>query len=130
MHELEREASSQGCGWSAGGSILVGYTALGPAHTTGAGRAAMRRDWSCVLPAPSPSMRKPAPMHRSYLRRGRRWCVAALIGLLITTGAVGSALAALPTVPDGFKIRLVAAVPAVQYPVPGRDGPRRVVVRG
>ena len=29
---------------------------------------------------------------------------------------VGSALAALPKVPDGFKIRLVAAVPAVQYP--------------
>ena len=77
---------------------------------------AMRHDWSCVLPAPSPSMRKPASMHRSYLRRGRRWCVAALIGLLITTGAVGSALAALPKVPDGFKIRLVAAVPAVQYP--------------
>jgi len=30
--------------------------------------------------------------------------------------AVGSSIAAMPKVPDGFKIRLVAAVPAVQYP--------------
>ena len=55
-------------------------------------------------------------MHRSSLIRGRRWSVAALIGLAITIGAVGPALAALPKVPDGFAIRLVAAVPAVQYP--------------
>ena len=64
----------------------------------------------------SPVTRKTAPMHRFYLRRGRHCSFAALIGFAITTGAVGSALAALPTVPDGFAIRLVAAVPAVQYP--------------
>ncbi len=39
-----------------------------------------------------------------------------VFGLLLATGVVGPALAALPTVPEGFKIRLVAAVPAVQYP--------------
>ena len=55
-------------------------------------------------------------MHRSFLCRGRRWFMATLIGFLITTGAVGQVLAALPRVPDGFKVRLVAAVPAVQYP--------------
>jgi putative membrane-bound dehydrogenase-like protein len=55
-------------------------------------------------------------MHPPYLGRGRRWSSAALIGLAITAGAVGSTRAALPEVPDGFTIRLVAAVPAVQYP--------------
>jgi len=35
---------------------------------------------------------------------------------LITSGVAQSALGALPKVPEGFTIRLVAAVPAVQYP--------------
>jgi putative membrane-bound dehydrogenase-like protein len=37
-------------------------------------------------------------------------------GLLIAQAAADPARAAMPKVPDGFKIRLVAAVPAVQYP--------------
>ena len=37
-------------------------------------------------------------------------------GLLVAAAVPGAALAALPKVPQGFKIRLVAAVPAVQYP--------------
>ena len=61
-------------------------------------------------------MKKPAPMHRSHFHRGSRRRVATLVGLMIATGAVGSAWADLPKVPDGFKVRLVAAVPAVQYP--------------
>ena len=68
------------------------------------------------LPAPRYSMRKPCPMHRSYLHIGRYLIKAAVVGLVIMAGTVGSALADLPKVPDGFKIRLVAAVPAVQYP--------------
>src|SRR5215469_9581263 len=46
----------------------------------------------------------------------RRRLVVALAGLLIGSGAVRSARGALPKVPEGFQIRLVAAVPAVQYP--------------
>jgi putative membrane-bound dehydrogenase-like protein len=37
-------------------------------------------------------------------------------GLLIALAAADPARAAMPKVPDGFKIRLVAAVPAVQFP--------------
>jgi putative membrane-bound dehydrogenase-like protein len=42
--------------------------------------------------------------------------VSAVVGLVLGSAAVGRARAELPKVPDGFKIRLVAAVPAVQYP--------------
>ncbi|MGP0064224.1 MAG: PVC-type heme-binding CxxCH protein, partial [Isosphaeraceae bacterium] len=42
------------------------------------------------------------------------WLVGSL--LLIAQPAVSPARAAMPKVPDGFKIRLVAAVPAVQFP--------------
>jgi putative membrane-bound dehydrogenase-like protein len=55
-------------------------------------------------------------MHRSVLCLGRPRSLATLLGFLIMTGTVGSVQAALPEVPEGFKIRLVAAVPAVQYP--------------
>jgi putative membrane-bound dehydrogenase-like protein len=39
-----------------------------------------------------------------------------LAAVLMAQGPVGSVWAGRPAVPDGFKIRLVAAVPAVQYP--------------
>ncbi len=55
-------------------------------------------------------------MHRISRWRGRRWSAAALAGLWIAAGAVSPAFADLPKVPDGFTIRLVAAVPAVEYP--------------
>ena len=55
------------------------------------------------------------------------WLVGSL--LLIAQPAVSPARAAMPKVPDGFKIRLVAAVPAVQYSLPGGHGARRLVVR-
>ncbi|HZW32602.1 MAG TPA: PVC-type heme-binding CxxCH protein, partial [Isosphaeraceae bacterium] len=59
-------------------------------------------------------------VHRSLrdsAARGRHgWLVMALAGLLIGWGTVRSARGALPKVPEGFQIRLVAAVPAVQYP--------------
>ena len=63
-------------------------------------------------------------MHRSSLIRGRRWSVAALIGLAITIGAVGPALAALPKV----LARRICDPPCSgragrAVPVPGRDGP-------
>ncbi len=56
--------------------------------------------------------------HCSHSRRGRRallWRYV-LVGLLFITSGTISAWGALPKVADGFKIRLVAAVPAVQYP--------------
>ncbi len=46
----------------------------------------------------------------------RRVGLLAGFGLLIAQAAADPARAAMPKVPDGFKIRLVAAVPAVQYP--------------
>ncbi|HEX3446991.1 MAG TPA: PVC-type heme-binding CxxCH protein, partial [Isosphaeraceae bacterium] len=48
--------------------------------------------------------------------RGYRHFGLALWSFLLAGAAVGSACAAMPKVADGFKIRLVAAVPAVQYP--------------
>jgi putative membrane-bound dehydrogenase-like protein len=48
-------------------------------------------------------------------RRGRRLMIA-MIALLLTPLLNPPAMADLPKVPDGFKIRLVAAVPAVQFP--------------
>ena len=56
------------------------------------------------------------PMSGTFLRGGRRCSATALIALLIAVGVAQSAFGALPKVPEGFKIRLVAAVPAVQYP--------------
>ena len=53
-------------------------------------------------------------MHRLIFRR--RWRAVALAALLVAPLLNQPALAGLPKVPDGFKIRLVATVPAVQYP--------------
>ena len=55
-------------------------------------------------------------MHSLNSRHGCRWRAAALAGLFFSTIFSLPARAQLPKVPDGFKIRLVAAVPAVQYP--------------
>ena len=55
-------------------------------------------------------------MHEPLLRRINRWLVMAMAAILIARAASWPARAAMPKVPDGFKIRLVAAVPAVQYP--------------
>ncbi len=55
-------------------------------------------------------------MHRLLARRRRRWRAAALIAVFFATQLDRPARADLPKVPDGFSIRLVAAVPAVQYP--------------
>jgi putative membrane-bound dehydrogenase-like protein len=55
-------------------------------------------------------------MYRTSLRRGLRWSLAALFGFLMMTGPGGEARAELPKVPDEFAVRLVAAVPAVQFP--------------
>ena len=63
-----------------------------------------------------PAMRTEATMPLDF---GRRWYGQlrwAVCGLVLIGAVVGSACAAMPKVPDGFKIRLVAAVPAVQYP--------------
>ncbi|WP_240911424.1 PVC-type heme-binding CxxCH protein [Paludisphaera soli] len=55
----------------------------------------------------------PLPRTRSALPRSSRLLGAiALVGLSLGSSARGE----LPKVPDGFKIRLVAAVPAVSYP--------------
>ena len=43
---------------------------------------------SCVLPAPRYSMRKPCPMHHSYLHIGRHLIKAAVVGLVIMAGTV------------------------------------------
>jgi putative membrane-bound dehydrogenase-like protein len=61
-------------------------------------------------------MRNDLLMHRLIFRRRRRWCAVALAALLLAPLLNQPALADLPKVPDGFKIRLVATVPAVQYP--------------
>ena len=55
-------------------------------------------------------------MHSLNSRHGCRWRAAALAGVFFLTIFSLPARAQLPKVPDGFKIRLVAAVPAVQYP--------------
>ncbi len=57
-------------------------------------------------------------MHRCIdLPRFRRWWRAALpVAAFFAISSFQTARADLPKVPDGFKIRLVAAVPAVQYP--------------
>ena len=113
----DRERLREGCGSQARGPILIRYNALRPAHPKRAVRTpARRRDGLLFGPTPNRWMRKRPPMHRLHLRRGRRWSSPALFGLMILVGATGLARADLPTVPDGFTIRLVAAVPAVQYP--------------
>ena len=55
-------------------------------------------------------------MHSLNFRHGCRWRAAALAGVFFLTIFSLPARAQLPKVPDQFKIRLVAAVPAVQYP--------------
>ena len=55
-------------------------------------------------------------MHCSIFGRRRRWRTVALVALFLARPLDRPAMADLPKVPDGFKIRLVAAVPAVQYP--------------
>jgi putative membrane-bound dehydrogenase-like protein len=55
-------------------------------------------------------------MHRRYRRRARRSLLATLLGLVIVSGAGTAVRADLPRVPEDFSVRLVAAVPAVQYP--------------
>lgn len=52
----------------------------------------------------------------SHDRRQLARATTLLSGLWLTLAPGSAALAALPKVPDGFKIRLVAAVPAVQFP--------------
>jgi putative membrane-bound dehydrogenase-like protein len=55
-------------------------------------------------------------MHCSNFGRRGRWPIVAMIALFAAPPLNRSAMADLPKVPDDFKIRLVAAVPAVQYP--------------
>jgi putative heme-binding domain-containing protein len=55
-------------------------------------------------------------MQRFFAPSGRACAVAAAVVFLCGCGAVGPARADLPNVADGFKIRPVAAVPAVQFP--------------
>src|SRR5262245_40360008 len=63
------------------------------------------------------SSTRTSPLMHPLISRHRRWWRAiALVGLLLSTAVHSPAQAQLPQVPDGFKIRLVAAVPAVQYP--------------
>ena len=52
----------------------------------------------------------------SLSRHRCRWRAAALVAVFFATGLLSRPAPQLPKVPDGFKIRLVAAVPAVQYP--------------
>ena len=104
-----------------------------------AARTIMSR-YSASRPADgSPLVRHPAtrtlirnyqPMSYTFRRSGRRYSMTALIGLLIATGVAQSASGALPKVPDGFQIRLVAAVPAVQYPCQVATAPDGSLVRG
>src|SRR5262249_25318708 len=61
------------------------------------------------------------PSLRDSIVRGR--LMVALAVLLIGPVSTRSARAALPRVPEGFQIRLVAAVPAVQYPCQGATAP-------
>ena len=52
-------------------------------------------------------------------------------GLGLALGGASTAFGALPKVPEGFQIRLVAAVPAVQYPsqvATAPDGTRYAIV--
>ncbi len=55
-------------------------------------------------------------MHCPIPGRRVRWHALAIAVLVLATLLNHPAHADLPKVPDGFKIRLVAAVPAVQYP--------------
>ena len=55
-------------------------------------------------------------MHVLFPRRRRRWRAAAIAAVCVANALAQSVRAQLPKVPEGFKIRLVAAVPAVQYP--------------
>ncbi len=56
-----------------------------------------------------------SPMRRSLQSRARS-CAAYVLALLSVAAAGASARGDLPVVPEGFKIRLVAAVPTVQFP--------------
>jgi putative membrane-bound dehydrogenase-like protein len=58
-----------------------------------------------------PNARPPRALPATPLARP-----ALALALALALAATGPAVAALPRVPEGFKIRLVAAVPAVQYP--------------
>ena len=75
------------------------------------------------LPQPFPSLRNQTTMPFFFGCRGYRRFGLALWSILLAGAAVGSACAAMPKVADGFKIRLVAAVPAVQYPHGSRPRP-------
>ena len=55
-------------------------------------------------------------MHQINFRHRRWWRAPALAAVCFATTLCQPAGAQLPKVPDGFKIRLVAAVPAVQFP--------------
>jgi putative membrane-bound dehydrogenase-like protein len=55
-------------------------------------------------------------MSRTFLHSRHPRFATTLVGLWIVAGVARSAFGASPKVPDGFAIRLVAAVPAVQYP--------------
>ena len=58
-------------------------------------------------------------MHCFIARRHQAWRAALATALLCTIAIAASSVPAradLPKVPEGFKIRLVATVPAVQYP--------------
>jgi putative membrane-bound dehydrogenase-like protein len=61
-------------------------------------------------------MRNAPLMHRFILCHRCWWRAGALAALLVVSALAQSARAQLPKVADGFKIRLVAAVPAVHYP--------------
>src|SRR5262245_65866773 len=58
----------------------------------------------------------PRPLPPRALPARRPFGLAPTLTLALALAAAGTARAALPKVPDGFEIRLVAAVPAVQYP--------------
>ena len=55
-------------------------------------------------------------MQCTYFGRRHRCTFATLLGVVMIMAPTGSVRAALPKVPDDFAVRLVAAVPAVQYP--------------
>jgi putative membrane-bound dehydrogenase-like protein len=54
--------------------------------------------------------------HLKSVIRARGTSIAAILSFLLGALMVGTSRGALPEVPAGFKIRLVAAVPAVQFP--------------
>src|SRR6476661_7979884 len=76
-----------------------------------------RRDGSAGFDTRRESSTRTAPLMHPLTPRHRCWWRAiVLAGLLLSITTDRPARARLPKVPDGFKIRLVAAVPAVQYP--------------